>query len=118
MAKKETGETTIQSAYDNPQFKKDNPNGLKVSFEYDVFETYDEVRKDLSENDIIEMANTRNKNNARSAAIADATKAYKPDPNSPEVRRDRMIKDALKGNPKLNEAQATALVDSILNATV
>lgn len=107
--------TVIQSAYGSEQFKTDHPNGLKVSFDYEVLENFDEVIEKVSKGDLVDLVNARNKSNARSAAIASATSSYKPDPNSPEEVRKRMIGDLKKRKPELSDADAAALVDSLLS---
>lgn len=111
-----TDKTTVSSAFGNEQFVKDFPTGKVVEYTYSEYETLAEAQKEVSEKDFIDLANTRNKNNARSAAIAKATSDYKPDPNSPEQIRKRMISDAMKGNAKLSEDMAASLVDSLLGA--
>lgn len=110
------GKTTVNSAYGNAKFVEDFPKGKEVEFSWDDYDTDDDALVTLKTGDLKDLVNAREKSNARSAAIAKATADYKPDPNSDAEIRKRMIADAMKGNKKLTEEQATALVGQLLGA--
>lgn len=119
MAKTQTDKTTVSSvgnAYDSKRFDSENPKGIETTYEFVEYENLEEAKKNFSESDLLELVNARVKGNARSAAIAKVTNPYKLDANDPVVVRARMIKDAMKSNPKLDEAKATKLVDSLIGA--
>lgn len=108
-----TDDTTVKSAYGQDV-------NIPVTFTYDEYDgkeaDFDTATEAVGKAEVVDLINARNKSNARSAAIAKATLPYKPDPNSATETRKRMIADAMRGNKKLTEEQATALVDSILSA--
>lgn len=101
----------VKSAYGQPV-------DLKAEFDYTEYAVneFDSMVEAVGKETIVDAVNARSKSNARSAAIAAITAPYKPDPNSPAEIRKRMIADAMKGNSKLTEETAGALVDSLLSA--
>jgi len=111
------GKTTVETAFGNPKFTEQYPKGLEVTFDWKSYDTIEEVQKEWAEKDIVELCSTANKNNARSAAIASATKAFKPDPNDPAVVRKTLIAGIMKAK-KVDETSAAAIVDAMLGATV
>lgn len=95
---------------------------VEFSGTYEAFETFKEAEdaKELLSNDEhLKVINNSRKANARmkaTTAALDAAGIQKPDPNSAEEIRKRMIADAMKGNAKLTNETAAALVDSLLSA--
>lgn len=113
---RKSDKTKVSSAYGNKEFTDKYPNGLDVDFSWDDYDTDEDAQATLKTNELRDLVNAREKSNARSAAIAKATAPYKPDPNSADEIRKRLISDAMKGNKKLTEEMAAALVDSLLGA--
>lgn len=103
--------TQVKSAYGQPV-------NLTAEFDYTEYAVsdFDAMVSEVGKEGVVDSVNARSKSNARSAAIALVTLSYKPDPNSPAEIRKRMISDAMKGNSKLTEETAAALVDSLLGA--
>lgn len=93
-----------------------------VSFEgtFEAFETFEEIQKANeipSNEDILNIVNAKRKAAARATATTEALTAAgisKPDPNTPEAIRERMITDAMKANPSLTREVATARVEAVL----
>jgi hypothetical protein len=105
---------------------KEFPKPLTYTYEYEAFESYDEIvkaNKVPSHDDIVKLVNDDVKLAARSKQalkrIDDEFKAtgntlyQKPDPNSVEFVTDQMIRLAMKRNPKLTPEQARAYVESV-----
>lgn len=115
--KSETFKGSVESAYGQQL-----PKAVEFSGSYEAFENYDEIKaaNELPSNDeIVTIVNAKRKAAARAKATTEALQAAgveKPDPNSPAIAIERMVKDAMRQNPKLSEAQARAFVQSILSA--
>lgn len=93
---------------------------IKVTGTFDEIENYNElVSAGLvpSQSDIVSYVNAERKAAAKAKATTEALTAAginKPDPNSAESIRERMISDAMKANPKLTREVATARVEAVL----
>jgi len=92
MAKQETFKGRVENAYG-----KTLPTAVEFSGSYEKLEKGDAIPADeaLSESDIYDVINAKRKATARAKATAEALQAAgieKPDPKSPEVVREGMIK--------------------------
>lgn len=106
---------TVESAYG-----KVLATPVKFSGEYNAFENFDELKtanEIPSNDDIVNFVNAKRKASARATATTEALTAagiQKPDPNTPEAIKSRMIADAMKANPALTLEVATARVEAVL----
>ena len=97
---------------------KDNPNyGKEVNVEYDipafdVVSEYNEVTDKFSKEQLISMAQSRQKATANSAARQKAVSIYAP--TGDDLARENFIKSAMAMNSKLTREQAEAFADSML----
>lgn len=113
--KTETYKGTVESAYG-----KVLTSPVKFEGSFDAFETFAELQtanEVPSNDDIVSFVNSKRKASSRAAATTAALEAAgisKPDPNSPEQIRERMISDAMKANPSLTREVATARVEAVL----
>lgn len=90
--KSESFKGTVESAYG-----KQLPSAVSFSGSYEKLEKGDEIPSDekLNEQDILDVINAKRKASARAKATNEALQAAgieKPDPKSPEVVREGMIK--------------------------
>lgn len=89
---------------------------VKYPYEFKIFETKADVDKEYSENDLIALANAREKATANSGARQKAVAPYAQDPNSPAAMREALIKQVLKMHKNMTDEQAAAFVDSLAAA--
>lgn len=118
--KAETFKGTVEQAYGEPLAGKlpNGANSLTVEGSYQAYETVDEVRKANdwpSDDEILKVVNAKRKAAARAARtieVLEAAGISKPDPNTPENRRKRMIADFVAmGVPQnIAEQQVDAIV--------
>lgn len=114
--KTETFEGEVSTAYGKTL---DPP--VKFSGSFDSFENYEEAetaKELLSKEDELGVINAKRKQKEAAKAKEAALKAAgieKPDPNSPEVLRDGLIKGLMK-RKGLDEATATQVIDELLNS--
>ncbi len=113
--KTEKFDGTVASAYGETLTKP-----VSFSGSFDAYETVDEIRAANdwpSDDDVIGFVNAKRKAAKRAAATTEALQAAgieKPDPNTPENRRKRMIADFVA--MKVPVEIATQQVDAILRA--
>lgn len=110
-------EGTVTAAYG-----KDLASPVSFSGQYDAYETFEEAQKAndlLSNEEHLNAINAKRKAAARAKSTTSALEAAgisKPDPNSPEVLKDTMIRNLIKLQG-LDEATATSMVEGMLAAT-
>lgn len=109
---------TVSSAYG-----KELTTPVSFSGQFDEYESFDEAKaaNDLLSNDEhLNAINAKRKAAARAKATTaalDAAGVQKPDPNSPEVLKETMIKNLVKLQG-LSEDVARSMVEGMLAATV
>ena len=97
---------------------KDNPNyGKETNVEYSIpsitiVSTKDELFEKFSSEQLISMAQSRQKATANSAARQKAVSDYAP--TGDDLSRENFIKSSMSMNAKLTREQAEAFADSML----
>jgi hypothetical protein len=104
----------IESAFgfdvkNQPPADKNLTFPISYDYEYRVFATPDEALN--AGYNFVALANTADKNKAKASAYQKAINVLKPDVNSPEETRKRLVKDLV--NLGKTQAEAEALVGSI-----
>lgn len=114
---------TAESAYGEAIVDANGkPSSVKFAGTYEAFENIKEVeaaKELLSDDEHTTAANNRRKAAAKAKEMQkalDAAGYKKPDPNAPETLRKGMIVNLMKRRPELDEAAASAVIDSILSA--
>lgn len=110
-------EGSVSAAYG-----KELETPVSFSGQYDSYETFDEAKTAndlLSNEEQLNAINAKRKAAARAKATTaalDAAGIQKPDPNSPEVLKETMVKNLIKLQG-LDEATAKSMVEGMLAAT-
>lgn len=111
-AQSETGKASVQDFSNGADGSK--TVDVEYTYEYTEIETPEELHKELSDRDLIDLANARRKSSANSGARQKAIAPYAQDPNSTPAVRERMVKDAMKLGKSREVAEQ--FVDSLLAA--
>lgn len=114
--KSETFSGTVESAYG-----KQLPSPVKFSGTFDAYENIGEIKSANdypSDEDVLNFVNAKRKASARATATTEALSAAgiaKPDPKSPEVVRENLIKGLMALN-NLSREQAEAALGIAMEA--
>jgi hypothetical protein len=107
-------EGTVSAAYG-----KELETPVSFSGQYEAYETFDEAKAAndlLSNEEHLNAINAKRKAAARAKATTDALTAAginKPDPNSPEVLKDTMVKNLMK-QTGVAEDVARSMIEGML----
>ncbi len=114
--KTETFKGTVESAYG-----KVLPTAVSFNGTFESVEKLEEIPDDekLGPADIINVVNAKRKAAARAAATTEALQAAgiaKPDPNSPDVMKENMVKMLMKLHPGLSADDAKNALEASIAA--